>query len=84
MTEKLLTGMLQSNKPNKQSFILQEMIGPMEVDEPSSQKKIKLPTKLHVAECMYIVNNIFERKIVNIFLPITLNICFSCSKEPSH
>ena len=26
----------------------------------------------------------FERKIVNIFLPISLNICFGCSKEPSH
>ena len=27
---------------------------------------------------------IFERKIVNIFLPISLNMCFGCSKEPSH
>ena len=26
---------------------------------------------------------IFERKIVNIFLPISLIICFGCSKEPS-
>ena len=26
----------------------------------------------------------FERKIVNIFLPISFNICFGCSKEPSH
>ena len=26
---------------------------------------------------------IFERKIVIIFLPINLNICFGCSKEPS-
>ena len=25
-----------------------------------------------------------ERKIVNIFLPISFNICFGCSKEPSH
>ena len=24
------------------------------------------------------------RKIVNIFLPINLNVCFGCSKEPSH
>ena len=29
------------------------------------------------------MNKIFERKIVNIFLPISLNICFGCSKEPS-
>ena len=28
--------------------------------------------------------NIFERKIVNIFLPISFKICFGCSKEPSH
>ena len=26
----------------------------------------------------------FERKIVNIFLPTSFNICFGCSKEPSH
>ena len=26
----------------------------------------------------------FERKIVNIFLPISFNICFGCSEEPSH
>ena len=29
-------------------------------------------------------NKIFCRKIVNIFLPISSNICFRCSKEPSH
>ena len=27
---------------------------------------------------------IFQRKNVNIFLPIILSICFGCSKEPSH
>ena len=26
----------------------------------------------------------FQRKIVNIFLPIILSICSGCSKEPSH
>ena len=26
----------------------------------------------------------FECKIVNIFLPISFNICFGCYKEPSH
>ena len=30
------------------------------------------------------INTIFERKIVNIFLPISFNICFGCSKESSH
>ena len=28
--------------------------------------------------------HIFERKIVNFFLPISFNICFGCSKEQSH
>ena len=31
-----------------------------------------------------ILNKYFQRKIVNIFLPISLNICLWCSKEPSH
>ena len=26
----------------------------------------------------------FELEIVTIFLPISYNICFGCSKEPSH
>ena len=26
----------------------------------------------------------YERKIVNIFFTISFNICFGCSKEPSH
>ena len=30
------------------------------------------------------INKIFEHKFVNIFLTISLNICFVCSKEPSH
>ena len=30
------------------------------------------------------INNNFQRKIVNIFLPIICSICFGCSKEPSH
>ena len=28
--------------------------------------------------------NFLEHKMVNIFLPINLNMCFGCSKEPSH
>ena len=31
-----------------------------------------------------LINNNFQRKIVNIFLPIKFNICFGSSKEPSH
>ena len=30
------------------------------------------------------ITKLFARKIVNIFLPISLNKCFGCSKEPSH
>ena len=30
------------------------------------------------------INTTFQPKIVNIFLPINLSICFGCSKEPSH
>ena len=30
------------------------------------------------------INKISKRKIVNISLPISFNICFGCSKEPSH
>ena len=41
-------------------------------------------------QCAYLVksqvkiNKFFQRKIVNIFLPFNFNICFGCSKEPSH
>ena len=30
------------------------------------------------------INKNFQRKIVNIFLPINFNLCFGSSKEPSH
>ena len=30
------------------------------------------------------INKNVECKIVNIFLPMVLNICFGCSNEPSH
>ena len=30
------------------------------------------------------LDKMFEHKIVNIFLPISFNICFGCSKEPSY
>ena len=30
------------------------------------------------------VNKNFQRKTVNIFIPIIFSICFGCSKEPSH
>ena len=30
------------------------------------------------------INKNVQRKIVNIFIPISFNICSGCSKEPSH
>ena len=30
------------------------------------------------------IRKIYLRKILIIFLPINLNMCFGCSKEPSH
>ena len=30
------------------------------------------------------LNKMFKRQILNTFLPIRFNICFGCSKEPSH
>ena len=38
----------------------------------------------YVGKCITgLDNKNFQRKIVNIFLPINFNICFGCSKEPS-
>ena len=31
-----------------------------------------------------LIHQTFEHKIVIIFLPISLSICFGCSKEPTH
>ena len=33
---------------------------------------------------LFCLNKNFQRKIVNIFLPIVFSICFGCSKEQSH
>ena len=32
----------------------------------------------------HLIKQNFSAKIINIFLPIISNICFGCSKEPSH
>ena len=37
-----------------------------------------------IQEHYTVINTNIERKIVNISLPISLNKCFGCSKEPSH
>ena len=38
---------------------------------------------VHFSLDFIMINENFQRKIVNIFLPISFNICFGCSKEPS-
>ena len=40
--------------------------------------------KIIFIQCVNKINKIFEGIIVNIFLSISVNICFGCSKEPSH
>ena len=51
-----------------------------------SQTRICRQTRyrLRKASATSLDNKIFERKIVNIFLSISINTCFGCSKEPSH
>ena len=41
-------------------------------------------TPTHQVEFIGLDKKNFQHKIVNIFLPIMLSICFGCSKEPSH
>ena len=56
-------------------------------DEKSSTKKEekgKPHTLLKVRMYHSQINKHFQGKIVNFFLPISFNICFGCSKEPSH
>ena len=45
--------------------------------------RISLQYVVEIITQVYINKN-FQRKIVNIFLPIIFSICFGCSKEPSH
>ena len=43
------------------------------------------PYPVNIFSVPYIqIRKFYERKIVIIFLPINLNMCFGCSKEPSH
>ena len=52
----------------------------------SLSARIPLPTKCSIVG-KYTEQNIeknFELRFMNIFLSISLNICFGCAKEPSH
>ena len=50
----------------------------------SSKESVQLKTKIGIDKQAIGFNTIFECKIENIFLPISFNICFGCSKQPSH
>ena len=38
----------------------------------------------HQVRSKVLINKNFQRNNANIFLPISFNVCFGCSKEPSH
>ena len=45
---------------------------------------VAFPGHVHLLFALVQIRKFYERKIVIIFLPIKLNMCFGCSKEPSH
>ena len=50
----------------------------------SDYYQVQICWVIHNAHAQVKINKNFQRKIVNIFLPINFNIGFGCSKEPSH
>ena len=52
------------------------------VDVSDLTEKEKLKSICH--DTWVHIRKFYEHKIVIIFLPINLNMCFGCSKEPSH
>ena len=54
------------------------------VDQSLLAGSILSDRKLKRLEISNMINKDFELKIVNIFLSISLNICFGCSKQLSH
>ena len=60
-------------------------LDPVEVFEslPEVRLHSSLSYLIHVFP-VFSINKKFQRKIVNIFLPMIFSICFGCSKEPSH
>ena len=51
--------------------------------EDSETKRLQTE-KQGKSSLIQIISKNFQRKIVNIFIPINFNICFGSSKEPSH
>ena len=53
-------------------------------DENVKRNRVPVPPPI-IQVCTQVkINNKFQFKIVNVFLPINFSICFECSKEPSH
>ena len=63
---------------NKHTFLICLALGNSNID------KVCTVIDQFVTESCNDNNKNFQRKIVNSFLPINFNICFGCSKEPSH
>ena len=57
---------------------------PRIVRSPWIAQPVYYPNMLKIQEKVSIILTKFFHTIVNIFLPIFFNICFGCSKEPSH
>ena len=59
-----------------------------ELQEDFAYMQYKVPKSHELAHIRKLshrsIKDNFESKIVNIFFPIHLNMCFGCSKEPSH
>ena len=51
---------------------------------PINPRNYEEKTREHLTISQVSINKNFQRKIVNIFLPINFNICLGCSKEPSN
>ena len=47
-------------------------------------KRIEANESQVCVDGLVLISKNFQRKIVNIFLPIIFSICFGCSKETSH
>ena len=76
LTERLLMGRKDSNQINNHYFITQSR----EVAAGSGHEIGLSFDRLHTG----LDKPNFEHKIVNIFSLISFNMCFGCSKEPSH
>ena len=67
---------------NERDSDIEDDNSPIVID--SNDDAAIVPSILRTQICIGLDKQNFQRKIVNIFLPISFNICFGCSKEPSY